>query len=388
MIFLAIFTTIALLLMMAVAAHHSAIFPRLGVKTGNQGPEAEEWEWLPGVSVLIPARNEAALIGNVVQALLAQEYPAFEVIVLDDHSDDSTADHARQAGSRDPRLCVQRGAPLPAGWLGKNWACHQLAQVARYELLLFTDADVDWQPGALRAAVIHLWANEADLLTVWPTQTTVTWGERLVVPLMALAVLAYLPVWLAHHSPYPLAAAANGQVMLFRRAAYQLCGGHAGVRGEVLEDVRLAQRVKAAGLRLRMADGAGLIRARMYRCWQEVRNGYAKNILAGHWNSPALLLFSTLFHLFVFVGPWLWLVAGALGYTGVGWPLWPLALVGLGTGVRALTAGITRQRLGDALWLPVSVLLMCWIAGQALWWRLCFGGPVWKGRRLGGDWQN
>lgn len=383
MIFVAIFISVALSLMMAVAVHNMVNFPRLRPQAGGQGTETAGEERLAGVSILIPARNEAAVIGPTVQALLAQEYPTFEVIVLDDHSEDGTAEVAHRVAPGDSRLCVQSGAPLPPGWLGKNWACQQLAQAAHHELLLFTDADVYWQPGALRAVVAHLHASQADLLTVWPTQVTVTWGERLVVPLMALAVLAYLPVRLAHHSPYPAAAAANGQVMLFRRAAYRRCGGHAAVRSEIIEDVRLAQRVKAAGLQLRMADGAGLIQARMYRCWQEVRNGYAKNILAGHWNSPGLLLCSTLLHLLIFVGPWFWSMAGILGYRSAGWPLWPLALIGLGAGVRALTAWMTRQRLADALWLPVSVLLMSGIAGQALWWRLCYGGPVWKGRRLG-----
>lgn len=383
MTFFAIFTTIALLLLVGVAAHNLFHFPRLHRVNREWSVESGEWR-SPGVSILIPARNEAARIGPTVAALLAQTYPAFEVLVLDDDSTDGTAEVARRAARGDPRFCLRQGAPLPPGWVGKNWACHQLAQRANYDLLLFTDADVCWQPDALAAAVAQLQDSRADLLTVWPTQTTVTWSERLVVPLMALAVLAYLPVWLAHDSPHPAAAAANGQALLFRRTAYRKCGGHDGVRSEVIEDVRLAQRVKAAGLRLRMADGNGLVITRMYRCWQEVRDGYAKNILAGHWNSPALLAFSTLFHLLIFVGPWLWLAAGALGHLQAGWPLWPLALIGLGLGIRGLTAWMTGQRLLDALWLPVSVLLMSWIAGQALWWRLLYGGPVWKGRRLGG----
>jgi chlorobactene glucosyltransferase len=384
MTFLAIFTTIALLLLTGVAAHNLSHFPRLRRATPDRNGEAGTWQKPGGVSILIPARNEATRIGPTVAALLAQAYPTFEVLVLDDDSADGTGEIARQAAQGDPRFCILRGEPLPAGWVGKNWACHQLAQAATYELLLFTDADVCWQPGALAAAVAQLQTSDADLLTLWPTQTTVTWSERLVVPLMALAVLAYLPVWLAHHSPYPAAAAANGQALLFRRGAYWNCGGHAGVRGEVVEDVRLAQRVKAARLRLRMADGNWLVQTRMYHCWPEVRDGYAKNILAGHWNSPALLIFSTLFHLLIFVGPWLWLAMGAAGYPIPGWPLWPLALVALGIGVRALTAWMTRQRLADAFWLPLSVLIMSWIAAQALWWRLRYGGPVWKGRRLGG----
>lgn len=372
-VLLAIVATVALAGMLAVAALNAIGFPRLAAAS----PALSS---LPAVSVLIPARNEAANIGATVRMLLAQSYPTFELLILDDQSTDGTGEVARQAAAGDPRLRVLGGAPLAAGWLGKNWACHQLAQAARHDLLLFTDADVRWQPGALAAVVAHRQTSSAALLTIWPTQVTVTWGERLVAPLMALAVLAYLPVWLAHHSPYVLAAAANGQCLLFTRRGYAQCGGHSAVRGEIIEDVRLAQRVKAVGLALRMADGAGLLQTRMYHNWGEVRDGYAKNILAGHWNSPALLLFSALFHLLVFVGPWLWLGAGLFASETLGWPQWPVALIVMGIGVRGLTAAMTQQRLRDALLLPISTLLMCWIATQALWWRLRHGGPIWKGR--------
>ncbi|MCA9982582.1 MAG: glycosyltransferase, partial [Anaerolineales bacterium] len=162
----------------------------------------------PCVSILIPARNEAAVIGESVQLLSAQGYSQREIIVLDDNSEDGTGSIAQQAAG-DVRVLT--GSPLPAGWMGKNWACHQLAQHAQGDILLFTDADVRWQPGALAAVVDLFERTEADLLTVWPTQITVSWGERLTVPLIAMTVLAYLPVQLAHDFYHPLAAAANGQ---------------------------------------------------------------------------------------------------------------------------------------------------------------------------------
>lgn len=375
MILLAVCVTLALALMLTIAAVNMVSFPRL------QLPACDEPSSPPcPVSVLIPARDEAATIAATVTALLAQPYPRFEVIVLDDHSTDGTAEIAQRAGAGDPRLCVLTGAPLPDGWLGKPWACHQLAQAACHDLLIFTHADVRWQPGALPAVTHLLQTQQADLLTVWPGQLTLTWSERLVVPLMALAVLAYLPVGFVHHTPYPLAAAANGQCMVFRRSAYARCGGHAAVRQTIVEDVRLAQLIKETGLQLRMADGNSLLQTRMYGSWHDVRNGYAKNILAGHGNSPLFLMASTLFHLLVFVGPWLWLLAGAVGSSTVGWPLWPFILILLGVLVRGLTAATTQQRPADAWLMPVSTLLMTWIAGQALWWHWRYGGPQWKGR--------
>ena len=368
---LAVGTTGALLVMLAIALDNLWAFPRLS-PTSATAPMAR-------VSVLIPARDEAAVIGRTVGALLGQEPPVHEVLVLDDGSTDGTGGAAHAAAGADPRLRVLDGAPLPAGWVGKNWACHQLGQAATGDVLLFTDADVCWEAGAL-SAVIRLQASlDADLLTVWPTQATVTWGERLVVPLMGLAVMAYLPVQLVHRTPYATAAAANGQCLAFRRAAYTAVGGHAAVARDVIEDVTLAKRIKRAGLHLRMADGAGLVRCRMYDGWPAVRDGYAKNILAGQGNAVPLLLLSVFFHLAVFVWPWVWL---ALRRPAWGWPLWPLLLVTLGVGVRAVTARATGQRVRDALWMPVSVLLMTRIAFHAIGWRIRYGAPRWKGRTL------
>ncbi|HRW04658.1 MAG TPA: glycosyltransferase [Caldilineaceae bacterium] len=371
MTILAIFATAALTVMVAITIYNFFAFPRLVVAQPSPGT---------AVSVLIPARNEAQVIGETVATLCRQTHATFELLVLDDHSEDNTAATVCLAAAGDPRVQVLVGRPLPSEWSGKNWACHQLAEAARHDLLLFTDADVQWQPDALAALLAMQERNAADLLTIWPTQITLTWSERLIIPLMNFAVWAYLPVGLAHHAPYPVAAAANGQCLLFRRASYCACGGHAAVRKHVLDDVLLAQRVKASGGRLRMADGAGLLSCRMYDSWTATYFGYAKNILAGHANSPLLLILSTLFHLLLFVGPWLWL-AGGFAVAMVYWPWWPLLLIATGLFLRFVVAAATWQRWQEILWMPVAVLLMTAIAGQSLWWHY-HGGPRWKGRVL------
>ena len=338
-------------------------FPRL--KTGAGGARS------PHVSVLIPARNEAGVIGETVQSLLDQSYANFELLLLDDNSTDGTAAAALAAAGQERRLRVLGGRPLPKGWLGKNWACHQLAQAASGDYLLFADADVIWAPDALAALMDEAVKEESDLQTVWPTQITKSWAERLTVPLISLVVLGYLPVLLVHYTPFKLFAAANGQCMLFRREAYQRSGGHEAVRSEIVEDVVLARRVKAGGQRLRMADGGGLIACRMYSSWPEVRDGFAKNILAGHGQSVLFLLASTLFHWSLFLFPWLWLLAG--GGT------WALILGTTGIGARAITAWATGQRARDALLMPLSVILMTLIAGRSIWWHIK-GQTAWKGR--------
>lgn len=378
MTLLLLFVTIVLIGMVSIAIVNALTFPKLTASLKLPSSRSTPW---PAVSILIPARNEAAIISQTVTRLLAQTYPNFELIVLDDHSQDATAEIARTAGCGDSRLRVIASQPLPADWLGKNWACHQLAQQAAGEWLIFVDADGIWEPAALTSMVTAIEQTRADVLTVWPTQHSQSWAERLVVSLLALAIIGYLPLLLVHHTPWPALAAANGQCLAFRRAAYRLIGGHAAVRREVLEDVVLARRVKAHRLRLRMVDGNRLIGCRMYQNWAGVRDGFAKNILAGYGNHPLLLILATLFHLLIFVMPWVWLAWGWWGGVPY-WPAWPLLLVGLGVGLRALTAAVTHQRVTDAALLPLSVLLMTRIAGQSIWWRWRFGGPYWKGRTL------
>jgi chlorobactene glucosyltransferase len=371
--FLIVFTAAALCVIAALAIVNTLTFPRLRPTEAKPGAR---------VSVLIPARNEAAVIGDTVRALLAQTHTNLELILLDDHSSDGTAKMALEAAAGDTRLRIIEGEPLPPGWFGKNWACAQLAEAATSGVLLFTDADVRWSREGVAAVLSLLEQTGAGLLSVWPTQTTVTWGERLVVPLMAFVILGYLPWPLVGHTRFAVFAAANGQCMAFRRAAYEAAGGHAAVRASIIEDIALARRVKRAGMRLWLADGAGLVGCRMYRSWPEVRDGYAKNILAGYGDSLAFLALATLFHWLILLFPWAWLAAGLIGPAAGPYPAGPLLLIALGVLIRALTAAATCQRMRDAPLLPVSALLMTVIAAQSAWWRLRYGGPRWKGRTL------
>jgi len=368
-----LFALCALVVIALISMLNTLAFPRL--RPASPAPT------LP-ISILIPARNEASVIGETVARHLRQDYPHYELIVLDDASADGTAALAHAAAAGDPRLRVIPGEPLPEGWLGKNWACHQLARQAQGELLVFTDADVRWAPEALSALVHLMEATDADTFTVWPTQQTRTWSERLVVPMMMFVIFGYLPELAVRYVPWPVFAAANGQCLAFRRPAYQRVGGHASVRSNVVEDVGLAWETKRQGMRLVMSTGNRLISTRMYRDWPEVRDGFAKNILAGHGGQPLFLALSALFHWLLFLLPWLWLALGWAVHLGPGWPWFPLALLGLGVGVRALSAAATQQRLGDALLLPVSTLLMTIIAARSLWWHWRYGGPLWKGRRV------
>ena len=369
--FYAGFAGTALLILLLTSLLNWPLFPSLGALPR---PEARG-----KVSILVPARNEAAVIGPMVTAVLAQTVADWELIILDDQSSDGTAELALRTAAGDPRVRVVRGQPLPAGWLGKNWACHQLGQAAEGDFLLFVDADVRLAPSAVAGLLALQAQTQADLLTIWPSQITPTWAERLIVPLIPFVIFSYLPLWPVHHTHWVAFAAANGQCLLFRRAAYAQIGGHTAVRGQIVEDVMLAKAIKRAKLRLRMGDGNQLVACRMYTDWGTVRGGLAKNIIAGHGQSVGLLLASAVFHWALFVGPW---VALALGQG------WAAVLVGLGV-VNRWLVGVRFGRgwagsLLEASLMPVSVLLMTRIAAQAIYWHYT-GGPLWKGRRLGGN---
>lgn len=339
-------------------------FPRL--RAANPAGE-------PLVSILIPARNEAGNIAETIRLVLAQDYLNTEIILLDDHSNDGTAAIAQDAANGDPRFSILAGVDLPAGWLGKNWACQQLSQAASGEFLLFVDADVRLAAKAVSALLAGMEQHRTDLLTIWPTQITQSWGERLVIPTMSFAILAYLPILPVHHTPLPMFAAANGQCLMFRRSAYDGAGGHASVRDDVVEDVAFARRIKKLRYRLRMADGNALVCCRMYPNWAGVRDGFSKNLLAGHGGSVSFLLASTVFHWSLFVVPWVWWLVGG-GTVALGLGLW-------GVGLRALSAVFSRQRVVDALAMPFSVLLMTIIAAQSVRWKWQKTGE-WKGRKL------
>ena len=247
------------------------------VRSFDQYPPAKEY---PFVSVLVPARNEEHNIGVCVSLLLAQDYPHFEVIILDDNSTDGTSRILEQLARSDNRLRVIRGAPLPEGWLGKHWACHQLYQAARGELFLFTDADTCHTPDMLQASVSALIAEHADLVTAFPRQEMVTWGERLLVPIMCWGMFTFTPIRLVQKRHWALLAISIGQFMLFRRSGYELVGGFESVRTEAVDDVCMGRILITKGGEWRLLDGTRHVSYRMYHGFREAVRGFSKTIFA------------------------------------------------------------------------------------------------------------
>lgn len=335
------------------------------------------------LSVLIPARDEAANIGACLDSLLEQDHPNFSVWVLDDGSRDSTADLVAMRARRHRNLHLLSGRPLPPGWLGKHWACHQLAQAADGDLLLFTDADTCYAPGALRRVADTLEAEQADLLSLVPAQQMDSLGERLVVPLMLWSLLVFFPLSLAYRLRWPALAAAVGQCMLFRRTAYADLGGHRSVRGHAADDLALARLAKAHGLRWRLWDGRGALSCRMYRSFAEAAQGFSKNLFAvfDYRSLPFLAAWTWLGATFLL--PWLALLGRLAGS-----PL-PEPTVAL-AGAAALLGALLWALAAHHFRLPPAVVLLhpaIMAVGLGLawrsWWLTRRGQAQWKGRRLG-----
>jgi GT2 family glycosyltransferase len=271
------------------------------------------------VSLLVPARDEAVNLCTTLPQLQAQ--PAAEILVLDDGSQDATAAVVRQVAAGDRRIRLIEGRPLPPGWIGKPWACHQLSLAATGDVLVFCDADVSLARGALAAILAEFERQRADVFSVFPRQRTVRMGERLLVPLIDDVLLCFLPHRLLE-VPIPAAATANGQLIAFRRTAYDRLGGHRGVRTAVVEDVRLALRSRFAGMRLGLALGGPLVHTRMYVGYAASVTGFGKSMRAAHGDSRVLLAATAGWHLLVYTAPWLrwrgpqrtlWATAAALG---------------------------------------------------------------------------
>jgi chlorobactene glucosyltransferase len=233
------------------------------------------------LSVVIPARNEQEVIGNVVRSILGGGYEPLELIVVDDRSDDGTAGVVRSIAAGDPRVRLVEGAPLPDGWYGKPWACAQGAAAARGPLLLFTDADTTHHPGLHARAVGLREELDADLLTLAPRQRCVTFWERLVMPQVWLLLGFRFHPRVVNRARRPRDLIANGQFILIRREAYDAIGGHAAVRGEVAEDLALAQALHAAGRRVRFAFAERHMETRMYRSLGHMVEGWTKNLYLG-----------------------------------------------------------------------------------------------------------
>lgn len=333
------------------------------------------------VSVLIPARDEAAGIAGAVEAALASRGVSVEVVVLDDHSADGTAAVVRAIAERDPRVRLESAPELPPGWCGKQHACHVLAGLARHPLLLFVDADVRLAPDGVSRLVGFLRSSGADLVSGLPQEQAGTLMERLLIPLVHFVLLGFLPIGRMRASLHPSLGAGCGQMFLARAEAYHAAGGHAAIRASLHDGLMLPRAFRAAGRRTDLCDATAIASCRMYRGAAEVWGGLAKNATEGL-AAPGLIVPATLllgggqvlpFALLACAG---WLPPAAVAAAGLAAVL---AYVPRAAGVVRFGQPI----LGAALH-PLGVSVLLAIQWYALGRRLLGGRPSWRGRRYPG----
>lgn len=331
------------------------------------------------VSILVPARDEAGRIGACVAALLESEHLRdVEVLVLDDGSTDGTAEVVRRAADGDPRVRVLDGggAPPPDGWLGKTWACHRLSEAASGSVLVFVDADVVVEPHGVAASVDLLRSTGLGLVCPYPRQLADGALPRLVQPLLQWSWATLLPLRAAETSPRESLVAANGQLLVVDAGTYARAGGHAAVRGDVLDDVALLRAVKRAGGRGVVADGTHVASCRMYDTGEELVEGYTKSLWSAFGSPAGAAGVVSLLALLYVVPP----VAAVAGPTPA-LRAWGATGYAAGVAGRVLVARRTGGRQLDSAAHPVSVAAFGGLVAES-WRRKRSGRLTWRGRTL------
>lgn len=331
------------------------------------------------VTVIVPARNEAHNTARCLSGLMAQRVR--EILVVDDRSEDETASIVEELARRDPRIRLVPGHDPPEGWTGKvNALVTGVEAATDSKWLLFVDADVALNAGAIRAAVSRAQADGADVLSLWGRWIMPSLGVRLLQPVIGAIIRATAQIERVNDAGRE-EAFLNGQFVLVEREAYDRVGGWGAVKDRVLEDVAFARHAKAEGLRLRMLYGRSMMSVVPYRTLADLWNGYRKNVVQGAGGvvpTLVLALVVLVFSVYPFVAaPWLlqhsdvlasWIPAGAVGAC--------LAAVGF----RMVTAPLFDHPRIEALLHPVANLLLVGLLLHAVWTALTGGNVPWKGR--------
>lgn len=372
-------------LILALIACSFALFPallfrkNLRVYNSPSSPQSGKPLDRPAVSVLIPARNEENSIRAAVEAVLASKGVTLEVIVLDDHSQDSTAAVVKEMTTHDPRVRVVTATLLPPGWCGKQHACAVLAKLAAHPLLVFVDADVRLAPDGLARMIAFLTQTNTDLASGFPRQETGTFLEQLVIPLMHFLLLSFLPLERMRRSRHPAYGTGCGQLFITRRDAYEKAGGHGAIRSSLHDGLTLPRAFRAAGLKTDLFDATTVATCRMYRSAREVWCGLAKNATEGL-ATPATIFPVTVLLLGGQVLPLFLLFLGITGMI----PSAPFGLALVGTVASYYPRLVALRRFHQpflgALLHPLGILILLSIQWYAFFRSLWGRSTSWRGR--------
>jgi chlorobactene glucosyltransferase len=340
----------------------------------------------PLVSVLIPARDEEENIGACLDSLRKQDYPNFEILVLDDNSVDNTAGIVSRIAAEDDRIQLIRGESLPEDWAGKPFACYQLATKARGSWLLFVDADTTHAPHMLRGALDLALKLKTSLLSGFPRQLASSLPQKVAIPVLYFVILSWMPLWWLHRSKHPRPSLAIGQFLLFPKEEYWRIGGHEAVKSRILEDVWLGIEINRHGGRHVAVDLSPVVSCNMYRNLGAMWEGFVKWIYSVMALSPLALAGMLAAGYFFFLAPFYWLWNG---FFVVAAPtIWCEVVIGQ-VAVILLMRGLIDNRFKEpaisALLHPLGFSFLFISAIYASGRRLVGAGVRWKKRIYGGE---
>lgn len=320
------------------------------------------------VAILIPMRNEENNVNGVVTSALESRFlQTSAIVVLDDQSTDETHKLLQNFS----QINTVTGSDLPDGWLGKNFACHQLVAHSSGEYLVFLDADVRLSPHAIAAAITDMNAYNWDFISPYPRQIAITFLERLIQPLLQWSWLSSVPLRFAERGLFASMIIANGQFMIVKRDAYIKTGGHKAIRHEVLDDLELARLLVRKGFKGGVAEGSDIAVCRMYDNPADLISGYAKSL----WRAFGTPLGAAVAIFFLVVTGVVPIFLALSGYPAA-WLGYFLIVLS-----RYVASMRTRSTPSIALLHPLAILTLIYLIGKS-WYQKLTGQLIWRGRSV------
>lgn len=317
----------------------------------------------PLVSVLIPARNEEKNIRRILNSMIKQDYPNLEILVLNDNSTDATGHIVEGFVKKDRRVKLIQGAPLPQGWKGKCFACHQLSKIAKGSYFVFTDADTLHYPNSISGSLAAILKDNVDVISVYPRQIAVTFSERMSVRFINFIILSFMPLILVRHTKGPFFSTAIGQFFLFKREAYEKSGGFESVKAEILEDINISKQVKRCGLKIMVYDGSDSIFCRMFTNLPDVIKGFSRFIYAAFDCNFLMEIIAVSFVALIFMVPFILLPLGIFIFD---WPAKTISLniiqIFLIFTIKFILAIRFKERILDVFFTPVAIAFVYFLA--------------------------
>jgi chlorobactene glucosyltransferase len=340
----------------------------------------------PLVSVLVPARDEEDNIRACLESLQQQDYPNFEVLVLDDNSVDSTALIVQEMANQDRRIRLVTGEPLPDDWAGKPFACYQLARHARGDWLLFVDADTHHAPDMLSGVISIALEQKISLLSGFPRQVTNSLPQKIAVPLIYFIIMGWAPLWWIHRSRATRPSVAIGQFLLFSRDEYWRIGGHKVVQSRILEDIWMGIEVSRHGGRHIAIDLSSVVSCNMYPTAGAMWTGLVRCVYSVTAISPLVLLMLIPIACLFYLGPYYWLWNGFfMSHAPLDWRSVVVFQVILVIFMRWLVDNRFKESAISAWLHPLGIgYLVVLVAYSVLRW-LVGAGVTWKERIYGGE---